>query len=110
MPTTDASGSSSCRVEVTKDLTIYHAAQLKEALLAPLARAEGIELDLSRVEEIDSAGMQLLVLLKREAADAGKYLRLVGHSPAVLNVFDLYNLAGFFGDPLVIASQTPSQT
>jgi len=98
------------QVEAAEELTIYHAAQLKEELLAPLAQAQAIELDLSQVAEIDSAGLQLLVLLKREAAAAGKRLSLVGHSPAVLNVFDLYNLAGFFGDPLVIASAPAAQS
>lgn len=109
MPTTEAREGSPSRVEVAEELTIYHAAQLKEDLLAPLAQAQAIELDLSQVAEIDSAGLQLLVLLKREAAAAGKRLSLVGHSPAVLNVLDLYNLAGFFGDPLVIASAPAAQ-
>jgi hypothetical protein len=31
-------------------------------------------------------------------------LRLAGHSRAVLEVFDLCNLAAYFGDPLVISN------
>ncbi|MGB0126061.1 MAG: STAS domain-containing protein [Rhodocyclaceae bacterium] len=97
------------RLEVEEELTIYHAAQLKEALLAGLSQGEALEVDLSQVAEIDSAGVQLLVLLKREAAAAGKRLSLVGHSPAVLSVLDLYNMSGYFGDPLVISSRPSAQ-
>lgn len=92
-----------CRMAVDTDLTIYHAAELKPALLQALLRAEELEIDLRQVAEMDSAGLQLLVLLKREAAEAGKRLRLSSHSPAVLRVFDLFNMASYFGDPLVIA-------
>jgi anti-sigma B factor antagonist len=93
-----------CRLGIDDDLTIYTAAALKQALLDPLGRADEVEVELSRVAECDTAGFQLLVLLKREAEAEGKRLSLTGHSPAVLKVFDLYNMAGYFGDPLVIPS------
>lgn len=93
-----------CRLGIRDDLSIYHAAGLKQALLEPLSRASEIEVDLSQVAEMDSAGLQLLVLLKREAAAAGKRVSFSGHSPAVIRLLDLYNMAGYFGDPLVIAA------
>lgn len=93
-----------CRLGIDDDLTIYTAAALKQALLDPLGKADEVELELSRVAECDTAGFQLLVLLKREAEAEGKRLSLTGHSPAVLKVFDLYSMAGYFGDPLVIPS------
>jgi hypothetical protein len=43
------------------------------------------------------------MLLKRVADAAGKGLRFTGHSPAVLEAWDTYDLAGYFGDPLVLA-------
>ena len=54
------------------------------------------------MSEIDSAGVQLLMLAKREAQARGGELHLCGHSPAVLDVFELLDLAAFFGDPLVM--------
>jgi anti-sigma B factor antagonist len=109
MTKTDATESRVVQVEAGEELTIYHAGQMKEALLGPLAQADALEVDLSQVAEIDSAGVQLLVLLKREAAGAGKRLSLTGHSPAVLSVLDLYNMSGYFGDPLVLPSQPSAQ-
>lgn len=93
-----------CRLRIDDDLSIYHAAALKPDLLEPLGRASEIEVDLSQVAEMDSAGLQLLVLLKREAAAAGKRVSFTGHSPAVIRLLDLYDMAGYFGDPLVIAA------
>ena len=61
-----------------------------------------LELDLLQVGEIDTAGLQLLILLKKEAQRSGKRLSIVAHSQAVRAVIDFCNLAAELGDPLVI--------
>lgn len=91
----------SSRIAISGELTIYTALELKEKLLAGLAEAEELELDLSEVSEIDAAGLQLLVMIKQEAAVLGKVVRFTGHSPVVVDLLDLSGLAGFFGDPLL---------
>jgi len=83
-------------------MTIYRAVELQHALLAELERRELFELDLSKVSEIDSAGVQLLLFARQVARAKNKELRLCGHSPAVLEVFELLNLACYFGAPLPI--------
>lgn len=91
------------------EMTIYSAAELKPALLHALGQSEEIEIDLADISEIDTSGVQLLMLMKREAADAGKALRLVGHSLAVLEIFELMGLGNWFGDPQLLpadASET----
>ena len=90
---------------LAKDLTIYHALEQKQELLDALNSADDLELDLSQVGEIDTAGLQLLILLKKEAQRAGKSVRIVGHSQAVSSVIDFCNLAAEFGDPLIIPAQ-----
>ncbi|EGW22885.1 STAS domain-containing protein [Methylobacter tundripaludum] len=90
------------RIAITGELTIYTALELKDQLLTGLAEAEELELDLSEVGEIDAAGLQLLVMIKQQAAVSGKALSFTGHSPVVLDLLDLSGLAGFFGDPLLI--------
>jgi anti-anti-sigma factor len=89
------------KVAISGAMTIYGAAQAKDTLLDALDGAADVEVDLSEVVEMDTAGAQLLALLKREAASAGKRMVLSGHSPAVLEVFDCYRLAAFFGDAVV---------
>ena len=93
------------RLHVEGEMTIYHAAALKQDLLERLAGAPETEINLSRVTEMDTAGFQLLVLAKREAAREGRVLRLVAHSPATLEVMDLFNMSGYFGDPVVISQK-----
>jgi anti-anti-sigma factor len=90
---------------VGQDFTIYNAAKYKEDYLSQLSLSQGLEVDLAQVEEIDSAGLQILMLLKREADATGKALQLVNHSRAVVEVFELLDLAGYFGDPLVIPAE-----
>lgn len=86
------------------DMTIYQASELKDALLDGMSgdNEQEIEINLSGVTEMDTAGFQLLVLAKREAVRHNKTLRLVAHGKAMLGIMDLYNMASYFGDPVVI--------
>ena len=83
-------------------MTIYHAAIQKKALIDALNASARLEIDLSAVGEIDTAGFQLLVLVKREAQRLGKQAHIVAHSEAVRELLDFYNMAAEFGDPLLI--------
>jgi len=90
------------RLRLQGELTIYNAASMKSVLLDVLPKHKEVEIDLAKVIEIDSAGLQLLVLAKREAGNHSKELRLVNHSEAILEIINLYNAAEYFGDPLVL--------
>jgi len=90
-------------LEITGEMTIYTAAEQKGQLLAFIESGESLEINLSQVSELDTAGTQLLILAKQEAASAKKRLRFVMHSNAVLDVLELANLTTVFGDPLFIS-------
>ena len=94
--------STSCRLSLEGEMTIFAAAETKERLLAPLSRCKQVDVDLSQVSELDSAGLQLMILAKREAAILGKDIRFVAHSPAVMDVLELCGMVGYFGDPVVM--------
>lgn len=85
-------------------MTIYNALDQKNRLMSALAEVDMLELDLSHVGEIDTAGLQLLILSKREAARLNKSVTIVAHSPAVRQTLDFCQLAAFFGDPVVITA------
>lgn len=93
---------SASRLAIAEDLTIYNATALKQRLIDSLLAADRLEIDLSGVGEIDTAGFQLLVLVKREARRLDKEAQIVAHSEAVREVLDFYNMAAAFGDPLLI--------
>ena len=87
------------------EFTIFTAAALKDRLVETLdSNSNDLEIDLAEVTEIDTAGLQLMVMAKREAATRGKTLRFAHHSAPVLDLLDLCDLSGFFGDPVVILS------
>lgn len=89
--------------QIEGELSIYTAATLKPQLYTLLRQHAELELDLSAVSEMDGAGLQILIAAKREANRQGSTLKLSGHSAAVLEVFDLCNMAHFFGDPLILS-------
>jgi anti-sigma B factor antagonist len=88
-----------CRAIVEGNMTIYEAAADKSVLLDALAHAKEAEIDLSSLREMDTAGLQLLILAKRESVRTGRVVRLVGHSPASLDVLEQYGLTDYFGEP-----------
>ena len=90
------------RITVEGDLGIYHAAEIKQHLIEGVRAHPVLELDLSHVGEMDTAGFQLLAMAKRESQRLGTVLRIVGHSTAVREVIEFFNMVAFFGDPLVI--------
>lgn len=96
------------RIRISEDMTIYHAEALKQALLQAIIRSKQLELDLSQVAEIDTSGIQLLMLAKRESQARGKALDIIAHSPAVHELIDFFNIAGYLGDPLVIPAHSHS--
>jgi anti-anti-sigma factor len=88
---------------IENDLTIYNALSQKQLLLKFLESGQELEINLSQVAEMDGAGLQLLILLKREAAASGKTLRFVMHSKPVLDILELTKLTANFGDQVVLA-------
>ena len=86
------------------DMNIYHASDLKAPLLGALRNYQDLEIDLAAVTHIDTTGVQLLIVLKREAGKLGKTVRLTHHSQVVLQAFDTFQLTAYFGDPVVIPS------
>jgi len=86
---------------VEGELTIYRAAELWDALKAQLAdvpEAACLEIDLSAVSEMDSAGVQLLLATKKSARASGRELRLAGRSAAVDEVLGTLRLDAHFAD------------
>ena len=71
------------------ELSIYRAADLKAPLLAALEAEGELELDLSGVTEMDTAGLQLVLLARREAGACGKRMTLAACSEAVRDVLAL---------------------
>lgn len=101
------SGNEVVYLPIEGEMTIFLVQELREAILPMIAGNDEIEIDLSRVTEVDAAGMQLMVSAKLDAILCGKTLRYSQHSQAVMDMIDLCALGSFFGDQVVISSETP---
>lgn len=75
-------------ISVAGDMTVYAASELKTALLAEVAAGNN-RLDLAQVQEFDTSGLQLLLLLNRELQGA---LKIVACSPGVRATLELMNV------------------
>ena len=105
MKNTKRSDSGKYALRLDGELTIYRAAELKLLLIDALQNTNELEIDLSGVTELDTAGTQILMLAKRMAQSMQRELRITGHSAVVLEVLELFNLVPYFGDAVVIQSQ-----
>jgi anti-anti-sigma factor len=78
---------------IVGELTIQTAAERKAALLTLLESADqDFVVDLSGVTELDTAGLQLLLMARREADQLGRRLTLVAPSHAVDDVLAIAQL------------------
>jgi anti-sigma B factor antagonist len=92
-------------LKIDGELTIFRAAELKPVLLA---EPPALEIDLSGVTDLDTAGLQLLMLAKRCAVAQGRDLHLTRLSPVVVDVFGLLNVAEYFGESIAKDVQAPA--
>ena len=106
MEITQEQSGDKCCLYMRGDCNIYHAETIKTFLLEILRTPASFDVDLSGVTEIDTAGIQVLMAAKNHAKAHGVELRLLGHSPPVLELIEIYDLAAWLGDPLVVAAAT----
>ncbi|QEL54214.1 STAS domain-containing protein [Chromobacterium paludis] len=81
--------------------TIFQAAQWRDELLRALQSGEDIHLDLSTLEELDSAGAQVLIWLRQEAARLGRPLVIGNPSRCVVEFAALMGM-----DAVLLADAT----
>ncbi|MDY0329695.1 MAG: STAS domain-containing protein [Thiomonas sp.] len=95
-----------CSVALQGALDIYAAAQVRARLGRLIAQHPLVELQLAAVDEIDTAGVQILLAAKQQASNLEHSLKLSAHSPAVIDALELCGLLAYFGDPVVEFGRT----
>jgi anti-sigma B factor antagonist len=84
-------------IAIDGDLTVFTVDAWRARLLPALARHPVLTLDLAAITEFDSAGLQLLALLKLEGKAQGRQVVLRDPGAAVHSVVALYRLQELFG-------------
>lgn len=86
-------------LHIERALTVYQYIHLEKKLRAALHDAGTLQVDLSQVTEIDSTGVQLLVMAKRWAQPRHCQIALLNPSPVAREFLHLCGLDHFFGLP-----------
>jgi anti-sigma B factor antagonist len=86
-------------LSINGEFTIFSVADIRTRLQEALTTVDQLSVDLSGVTEIDTAGLQLMLLAKRKP---GKTVGFCKHPDVVLRLIDLANLAQTLDDLLVM--------
>ncbi|MCB1889721.1 MAG: STAS domain-containing protein [Rhodocyclaceae bacterium] len=89
---------SAARHEIVGELSMHSVQREENRLLALLQPGCCVEVDLHGLTTIDAAGIQLLLLIQREASVRGGRVIFVGDSPAARGVIDFCKQAEGLGD------------
>ena len=81
-----------CDLSIDDELTIYDALAYKEELTNYLSAYHSFNIDLSQIEEMDSAGIQLLLAFRNKINTLGHHLALKNPSQSCLSIFARYGL------------------
>jgi anti-sigma B factor antagonist len=73
-------------------MTINSAAELKNAIMAEIENVENINFDLSGIDDIDTAGIQLLLSARRGIGTEKKIIKFRNPSIEITRISDLYGL------------------
>lgn len=84
------------QLKVNGELTIANALVMKKEILDALTASDNVVIDLRSVNEIDTAGLQLLILARRESLWQGKQLTF-SSSSEVVDFVDLSGLTEYLG-------------
>ena len=91
------------RLRLSGSLTIYEVGEAHATLLGMLAKPEARPclLDLEALEELDTAGAQLLLATQRHFEAAGGSLKVQGPAATVTEVLELLRLETLYPDVLL---------
>ena len=85
-----------CKLTIEDDMTIYSINEIKSAISHEIELYQKFELDLRGVEEIDTAGIQLILALRRELISKSKELKISAVSDVVTTLFKSYSINSLF--------------
>jgi len=92
-------GASEVSLMLAAECTVAEADSLKSDLVRLLADSRTATLDVSAVQRIDTAGLQLLAAFVRDRRTSGRQMRWRGRAPALQAAADLLGLRGMLELP-----------
>jgi anti-sigma B factor antagonist len=91
------------KAKLQDSLDITNVSEARDNILQLLNSGDSIRFDLSSMTEIDTAGVQLVLAVRKEAIALGKECRFVHPSPPVDDVFRALGRSGIFDESVLTA-------
>ncbi|MGI9211665.1 MAG: STAS domain-containing protein [Methylococcaceae bacterium] len=88
-----AAAETSAQLALSGELTIYCAHELRTLLLTALGMNQDVCIDLGEVSDIDTAGLQLLLISRRELEENSHRLLIHNCPTHLTGLLKLYQLA-----------------
>ena len=82
----------SCKMQFSDELAVFTASEFKAEIVSKWENWKKLVIDLSNVDEIDGAGLQLLLSLRRTCEMQKIEFNVSAVSEATENLFQLYQL------------------
>lgn len=92
-------------LKIPGDMTIYEAEEVKSIFDGAMKSNGDVCINLGNVSEIDSCGIQLMISLKKTLNEKDRDVVFVSHTDAVIDLFDVFDVSTYFGDPIVMDKQ-----
>ena len=105
MPVMIDTNEARCALTFSGELNIYNAAETMAEVKAALSKTVSLHLDLAEVDEVDAAGLQILMAIRLHALSHGLACQLDNPSDAVMALIELSDTAGFFGITQVLTEE-----
>jgi anti-anti-sigma factor len=86
-------------LRIRGEMTIYDATAIKDSLFAALDGEPAARIDLQGVSELDTTGIQILIMAERASASRGVPFSLTNPSDVVKEALELLRLTAWFAAP-----------
>lgn len=97
MPVTINTNEARCALTFSGELNIYNAADTLAQIKSEMSKTLPIHIDLAEVDEVDAAGLQILMAIRLHTISHALTFQLENPSDAVMTLIELSDMAGFFG-------------
>lgn len=89
------------KVHLREEMKISTVAEDRDHLVQLIQPSHELEIDLAGLEEIDTAGVQLLVALRKEAISAGCDCHFSGCPESAMEAFGRLGLGSLLNEPIL---------
>ena len=80
------------QLSLSGELTIYSVQELKSLLLTAVDGNSDVTIDMSEVSEVDTAGLQLVLLARKELESRGLHLTLSAANSEITDTLNLFGI------------------